>query len=492
MKNSQYLYIFLVMVSTSLISCKEDFLRLSDPTRVFTDTYYTDSASFANGVNGVYASLQNIYGSTNFSVGGGVGIYAIADLASDDGTTNNTTTGIIDPLQHDATNATISGLWLAHYRCISRCNDVIANADAIPITAATKTRLLAEVMYIRALAYFNLVRIWGPVPLVIAPFSTPNDAYVNGRASVADVYTQIKADLLYAETNLPAKVTSPAAMGRVTQAAAIALTGEVLLTQKDFTGATATLAKLVNNESLYGVNLQANYSSIFLTSNEMNNEIIFAVRYKQGVNANGVTEGSPFNNWFTPQTSDNILVAGSATFYNLVDMNLYNAFEAGDMRRDASIGHYNSTASNYYSKKYINSGAQVANDGNSDWIVYRYADILLLYAEALNESGQTAAAIPFITRVRTRAGLTTTLTAATSQADMRVAIQKERRVELNMEGHRWFDLQRNGNLVSIISAYFASRNINNGKPLDSYRVLFPIPLSEIQVNSKLAPNNTGY
>ena len=492
MRNTNYLAVLLIMLTISLLSCKDDFLRLSDPARVFNNTYYSDSASLVNAVNGVYASLQNIYGSSNYSVGGGVGIYAIADLASDDGTTNNTTTGILDPLQEDATNVTISGLWLAHYRCIARCNDVIANADNIPVTAATKTRLLAEVRYIRALAYFNLVRIWGPVPLVLTPFATPNDAYVDGRASVASVYTQIKADLRYAQANLPAKVASPASLGRATQAAAIALTGEVLLTLNDFPAATTELAKLVTNESTYGLGLQTSYSSIFLTSNEMNNEIIFAIRYRQGINANGITEGSPFNNWFAPQASDNILATGTGNFYNLVDVNLYNAFEPGDVRRDASIGIFNSPASNYHSKKYLNSGAQVVNDGNNDWIVYRYADVLLLYADALNETGQTAAAIPFVTRVRTRAGLPTTLTAATSQADMRAAILKERRVELNMEGHRWFDLLRSGNLVPVMNAYFASRNINSGKPLDPYRVLFPIPLSEIQVNANLAPNNAGY
>ncbi|SDL28424.1 RagB/SusD family nutrient uptake outer membrane protein [Siphonobacter aquaeclarae] len=479
----------LVACSIGLASCKDSFLDIDNPSQTPTATYYSDSASLANAVTGAYAALQRIYGSS-----GSAGMYLIGDLAADNGWSDATAVDGVEPLVIDATNTNISALWIAHYRCIQRCNNVIGNAGKIPMGEAAKKRYLGEVKFIRALCNFNLVRIWGKVPLVVKDFQDPSDAYVDGRNAVEDVYSQINADLTDANGVLPNYyAANSAGLGRATRAAVLALWGEVLLTQKNHEQARIKLKELVENESDFGVALLTDYASIFSTSNKMNREIIFAIRYKQGINSNGATEGSPFNNWFMPQASDNVLTsAGAGYYYNLVHSDLSDAFEQGDLRKDASVGSFfGAGRTQLYTKKFINSGAMVVFDGNNDWIVSRYADVLLQYAEALNEAGQTADAGRIVNRVRKRAGLNEV--AVSSQSDMRLLLEKERRLELNMEGHRWFDLKRTDRLLPVVGAYLSKYKIRpNGKPLEAFRELFPIPLTETQVNPKLLPNNDGY
>lgn len=268
--------------------------------------------------------------------------------------------------------------------------------------------------------------------------------------------------------------------------------GDALLTQKKYTDAAAKLKELVDNHmTTYNTDLLPNYSDIFSVSNEMNKEIIFAVRYTAGQNP---IIGSPFSNLFMPIGADGILTPTTTYSGNSVTTDLVNAFESGDLRLAASVGSMHTSkipVDTLYSKKYLNSGAAKLYDGNNDWIVYRYADVLLMYADALNESGNTPLANNYVTLVRQRAGLSALSPA--SQADLRTMILHESRVELNMEGKRWFDLARRGLILSVLQPYFTANNIRQGgTPIEAYRVLFPIPLTEIQVNPKLGPNNNGY
>lgn len=475
----------ILVAATLLVGCKKSFLDRENPALVFNSKYYKDSVSLAGALTGAYNALQRAYGS-----GGTAGFFLIGDVATDNSYSLVTAVPNWDPLNIDATDQSVRTLWIGHYLAIGRANSVIANAAKVKIGEAGKKRIIAEAKFIRALINFNLVRVWGKVPLVTTPFEAPSDSYVAGRTSVDSIYTQIINDLTEASADLPNfYAQTNANAGHATKSAVIALWGEVLLTQGKYAEAAAKLNEIVSNEAAYNVALLANYPDIFLTSNEMNKEIIFSVRYAAGYTP---AIGSPFNNQFMPIGQDNILTVGTAYSGNLVHRDLRDAFESGDKRKTGSIDSIvKNNVVTLYTKKYLGHGGTLVNDANNDWIVYRYADVLLLYAEALNESGNSLSANAQITKVRARAGLAA-LT-YTDQADLRDKILRERRVELNMEGHRWFDLVRRNQLIPVLTAYFQKYNIrsNNSAP-ESFRVLFPIPLTEIQANNKLAPNNTGY
>jgi len=217
----------------------------------------------------------------------------------------------------------------------------------------------------------------------------------------------------------------------------------------------------------------------------MNAEIIFAVRYSKG----GYGTGSLFANSFAPNSSITGGI-GNAGQYNTLTPDLVAAFVANDTTKDlrysVSVGYFSSNKE-YYTKKYTDIPAS-DGDADNDWIVLRYADILLMYAEALNEQGNTGIALPYIDRVRERAGLAD-LPVTLTQDSLRLAIGNERRIELNMEGHRWFDLVRTGRAITVMNDYFTKYAA--ATRIDEHNLLFPVPVSEINTNPILT-QNTGY
>ncbi|SDD25735.1 RagB/SusD family nutrient uptake outer membrane protein [Niabella drilacis] len=494
----QYIIIAALAIGSLLAGgCSKSFLDVNQPSLIPATGFYKDSASLASGVTGVYSAMQTLYGT------GTNGIFILGDLATDNSWSIQTSTINWNGLFITSSDLAVAAFWTNIYRVIGRSNAIIEAAPGIAMNETVKQRLAGEAKFLRALSYFYAVRIWGKVPLVTKPFDAPEDAFVEGRNDIGDIYSLILRDVSDAYNALPAYYPqADANAGRATRAAAIALWGEVLLTQKKYEEAAVKLAEIVNNESTYGVALLPDYSGIFTVNNEMNSEIIFAIRYLAGQKP---SIGSSFNNQFMPRNSEKVTTADKlslTTAYggNSIHPDLLEAFEEGDRRKAASIDSSTVDLINghpvMYSKKYLNAGNTALNDGNNDWIEYRYADVLLMYAEALNENGKSAEANKMITRVRQRAGLDEL--DYTDQADLRARLLHERRVELNMEGKRWFDLLRNGNLIPTLNtfmtkdygAYGVARP--QGPALESYRLLLPVPLAEIRTNPRLAPNNDGY
>ena len=463
-------------------ACKKSFIDLSDPTRIVSSDYYKDSTSISAGVNAAYSALQDIYG----KAGSGRGIWPFAEVSSDNSTAvaDGVGAGDFENFGITSANPILQSTWTGIYKCVARCNIVLSRAPAVAMAAATKNRYLAEMKFLRALAYFNAVRIWGDFPLVTKEIQTVQDAYTYGRTPKDSVYQQIIKDLGEAEGVLPASYAS-ADLGRATQEAAKGLLAKVYMTQQKYDLAAAKLQEFVGLFDNKPCKLLSPYSSIFLTSNEMNAEIIFAVRYTKG----GYGTGSPFTNYFAPNSSLTGGV-GNAGQYNLITADLVTAFIASDTTKDTrytpSVGYY-SPNKQYYTKKYTDIPAG-DGDADNDWIVLRYADILLMNAEALNEQGNTLPALPFINRVRTRAGLPN-LPATETQDSLRLAIENERRLELNLEGHRWFDLVRTGRAITVMNAYF-TKYLSTVR-IDQHNLLFPIPISEINTNPILVQNQ-GY
>lgn len=471
-------------------SCKKSFLQLEDPTRISSEDLYQDANGLALAVNAAYGALQDIYGKSS----GGVGMYLFGDVPSDNSTAlvSGAALGDFDLFTVAPENTNLQTQWQNLYRCIARCNAIIARAPAISMTATLRDRYIGEVKFLRALSYFNAVRIWGGVPLVTKEIASVDESLGYNRETAANVYVQIEQDLTDAEAILPATYTGTD-LGRATSGAAKAMLGKVYLTEGKFDKCKAELAALLPRATnAWGYDLVTNYADVYSTTNELNKEIIFAVRYTKG----GYGTGSPFLNWFTPQQSGStIATIGGASGFNTVTQDLFDAFPATDPRRDLSIAKYTGTTSAFYSRKYIDVPAN-AYDSNNDWIVIRYADVMLMYAEAENELNGPAGAISYVNDIRKRAyaGVANNLTAAqtASQASMRLAIETERRLELNMEGHRWFDLVRTNRAVDVMNAHFTKYQIKNGSTVVQitapHALLFPIPLREIQLNPNLTQN----
>ena len=475
-------------------SCSKDFIDLNDPTRLPSSLGYTDSLSIVTGVTAAYSSLQDIYGN-----GSNRGLFVYTEIPSDNSfaVTSGEALNEFNDFSLSGLNPRLPSQWLVTYRAIARCNVILSRAGGVKLTEATRNRFYGEVRFIRALAYFNAVRVWGDVPLVTSEITSIADAYQFGRAPKAQVYATIEEDLAFAELNLPATQTG-ANLGRITKGAAQGLLGKVLLTEKKYAEAATALKKVIDGNNYA---LQASYANIFLTTNEMNSEILTAARYTKG--ALGV--GSYFSTWFMPilpaalaVTVNNNVSQGQQ--FNSVDPDLVAAFAtsgATDVRAAASFGSSGTGAAIlYYTKKY-NDVPTSAFDAENDWIILRYADVLLMYAEAVNEAGgPNALALDAVNRVIRRsrnlpvatAAPAVDLPATISQTDLRTRLELERRLELNFEGHRWFDLVRTDRALPVMNALFARTGI---KPITANNLVFPLPIQEIQTNPILT-QNPGY
>lgn len=453
-----------ILLGTILIvfaSACTDNLDLAPVSELSTSNYYKTDTDFELAINAVYSGLRSEYSD----------IILFTDIRSDNTipviSGSVTTRTDFDSFSILPTNGSISGRWNSSYSTISRINAILDRIDEATIDSVLKNRIRGEALFIRGLIYFNLVRIYGNIPLVITEIS-PAESLELAQSTSTVVYQQILSDVTEAATLLPA-AHGANDIGRATSIAANTLLGKIQLTMGNFTAAETALKSVISKEGAE-VDLLANYADVFDITNEYNKEIIFAVRWTDdGVN------GNAFNYGYT-----NINEAG-----NKASQDLYDEFENGDLRRDQTL-NTTISASNILIYKY---GTAPAGQGESDWPVLRYSDVLLMLAEAVNEKAYVAdgEAFDLINRVRSRAGLAQlTSTTVGNQASFRLAIEHERRVELASEGHRWFDLVRTERYIDVMTP--------KGFNVKAHHNLFPIPESEIlKINdSSILGQNPGY
>ncbi|WP_439415937.1 RagB/SusD family nutrient uptake outer membrane protein [Larkinella sp. GY13] len=460
-------------------SCSEDYLNLSPPTTIPVGQYFKSQSDITAALNGAYGGLRGYYGS----------FFAMAEVPTDNTESNpraDSFIGDFDRYSWVVTNGTITGSWSSSYAIISRCNILIEKSEAIQMDAALKARYQAEAKFLRALMYFNLVRFFGDVPIVLTEINTEPEAYTYNREPVTKVYEQIEKDLLEAANVLPASYTG-ANIGRATSGAAHALLGKAYLTNKQFDKAAATLNKVITSQTY---RLLPVYDDVFRANNGNNAEIVFSVQYTR----TGNKEGSNFSIDFAPTgAGSDIVTGGNPGAVNQGTLDLFNAFEAGDTRKNVSIQRFTGGDNPYYTRKFLDQ-PPTTNESDNDWPVIRYADVLLMYAEALNETGNTTDALVSLNQVRSRAGLAAK--AGLSQEAFRLAVEQERRVELSFEAHRWFDLVRTGRLVPVMTAYVAKYRTAGGYLVGNYqfaanKALYPIPFRERSLNPNLT-QNPGY
>lgn len=412
--------------------------------------------------------------------------------------------------------------WLDSYYNIRNCNILLqklgigydpasgtislANIN-IPISEANRKQYGGEALFIRAHHYFNMVRLYGGVFLVHTPIS-PLESKTMNRSSVADIYKFIEANLTTASSYMNSLKYSqlPAAdKGRATSWAAKALLGKVYLTQNKKTEAITPLEDVRLNS---GYGLQSTYANVFSIANEVNSEILFTIRYKAG----GLGLGSSFGNDFGPLGSIGV-INGSPRGWNTPSSNIDSFYTAADTRKAVNIGRYkpNPTlpAEILYVKKYL-TPVVITDDGESDWPIIRYADVLLMLAEA---QGNIGTSVGYISQVRVRAGLSSISGAFSTPAAFEKELTDQRRLEFAFENHRWFDLVRYGTTlanidpVQILKDHFAyeyaahystyTAPVPTLAQLQGFvitnRFLLPIPQREIDTNTQLViPQNPGY
>lgn len=464
----------------SLGSCKDSFLDLAPVSQTNSVNFYRNADDMLNAVNASYAALQ-FNGLYNQSM------YAIGEVLSDNTEILDQQAGIeitqLDAFSIISTNTFLNSMWNNHYRGILACNTVIDRIENVAMNEELKVRFIGEAKFLRGLMYFNMVRTFGDTPLVVKETADISSGYAYGRTPVAEVYSQIEADLQEAEKSLPASYTGTN-LGRATSGAAKGLLTKVYLTQRKWADA-ATKAKEVIDAGTYS--LLDNYVDIYKIANKNNKESLFEVQYRKG----GYGLGSPFNNNFAPWLSGTIVTkVGPGGGHNQPTADIANAYETGDKRKDASLSPgYTAANGNFvavrYINKYLDPAPFAAYDADNNWPVLRFADVLLMRAEALNEQGYVAdgEAFTLLNRIRKRAGLVEkTSTDIANQAAFRLAVEKERRFELAFENHRWFDLVRTGRALEVM----------NSKGIKAHQLLMPVPQSQIDINPSKIKQNPGY
>ncbi|WP_343486668.1 RagB/SusD family nutrient uptake outer membrane protein [Allomuricauda sp. d1] len=342
--------------------------------------------------------------------------------------------------------------YTALYRAILSANNVIENS-----TDATD---IGEAKFLRALSYFKLVLVFGDVPVNLVANPVTTDLSIFERQPVAEVYNNIIIPDF--QDAIAALDNSDLSDGRATQIAARALLGKVYVHRGEFGNAEPLLAAVVNGAADAGITLQENFADIFLV--DLNPEVIFATQVSSSiVDEYGFSE---FFSWFGGLDTKSLMP---------LDPDLIAAFDASEAGGDTDLRRVVTIDETLMaSPKYPQTGGE-----DLDWIEMRLADAILLYAETLNENGNTAGAITELNKIRTRAGLPNTT--ATGQTAVRQAIQDERRLELAFEGHRWFDLVRTGTVEAEM-----------GQTIDSNFFLFPVPISEILATNGVITQNPGY
>lgn len=488
MKNS-IKYIIIAAFLLPIFGC-EKFLDLKPSDRsikveVDNDTtpVYKTASEVESGLNGLYADFRNEYFELDYFVNG--------DAQSDDAYAgaDNPANFQIDDYNIDATNTNVSRDWAYLYGTIGKSNVLINNIDLCPdasLASDRKAEIIGEASFIRAFCYFQLVQLWGDVPLQLKEVKTISAELLPEiypilfppRVPQADVYAQIIKDL---ETALGSVKVNKENKGYVTKGAVNAMLAKVYATIEPH-----DYSKVLDycNAVIAGpYSLLPNYDQLWDNSAENQSESIFEINY-EGTSTSG--------NW-----GASMFMGMDWKKFNIPSNDLVKAFDnEGDAIRKASSITFKDVTGKWsdihwpqkqypFAYKYRN----YTSPSPQNYIFIRLADILLLKAEALNELGDVAGAAELVNQIRGRVNLGNT--PANDQASMRLAIEKERRLELAFEGHRWYDLKRTGRAIEVINNAKGANGENLGYQLNQNRLLWPIPQGELDKNTSLT-QNTGY
>jgi hypothetical protein len=490
--NNKVLALLGIGILFQVVSCKKSFLEVPPQGQQPAEQFWTSEGDATKAVNSIYANLR---GWTEVAFAP----IALESLGSDDTETGSDPSDGSVPFMNTYNNFTVtstqgqlSDFWNGRYQTINLCNQVIDNIPAISMDANLKSRYLAEAKFIRAYEYFRLVRAFGDVPLRL---HLPKDAteYNLPRTAKAQVWAAIEQDLTDAAAVLPTSYTG-ADVGRTTKGAALAFHAKVAMYQGKWAD-VKTYTDQVMGLGIY--NLFANYEQLFRIQNENSPESIFEIQSKH-IPGNCNASNSQYS-----EVQGVRGVARGGWGFNVPTTDLTNAYEAGDPRKDATIIFRGETTPSgdaipnsvpnpmYNQKSYVpfsdpnNQDCTVGSDQNIR--VMRYAEVLLMNAEANNELGNASAALASLEKVRARARAGNNLilppVTTTDKTALRTAIWNERRVELAMEFDRYFDVVRQGRAATVFGPLGWKANKNE---------VWPVPQSEIDLSAGVLTQNQGY
>ncbi|BEG99191.1 membrane protein [Bacteroides sedimenti] len=439
-----------------LLSGCESFLNKEPIDYPVEENFYSDVKGLEGALIGAYDELQSgdQYGAK---------FLTLMEMRGDNIFNNNSgaSGGItyqIEAFTETPANTNLSGAWLSLYNSIYRCNLILQNMDNVKMTDDQRNKIAGQASFIRALSYFNIVRLWGKAPLITS-VQTVEQARNNKRAEVSEIYDQIIKDLTVAK-GLPTS-WSDSERGRVTSYAAQALLAKVYLYNKRYNDVVSELTPLVDAIKKGTVLSLVPMPQTFPNNLKTSKDIIFAVLYLKG----GVGESVHQNNRYRNNDNGNVISLEQSEF------------EAGDNRK-AMVA----PTGNGERPQKFNTPAE-NNETSGDFPVIRCAEVMLMYAEALNEiSYPNSTAFDALNAVRANAGLAPkTVTNLTSKEAFRTAVYKERRLELALECDRWFDIVRTNQFSVLYNM------------IPAYRQLYPVPQTELEnVNDPTGWQNEGY
>lgn len=470
MRNFKYI-LASVALALSTTGCNS-FLELNPISNANENGFYKTADDMETALVSAYATLYDIWGPEGLP-----SFYG--ELLSDNVYNDNTAGTVADYEAFDthigmtSANTLVEGYWETYYKSIFIINQLISKGTPLGEEAA---QYIAEAKFLRAMYYFDMVRAWGDVPLITSPVSV-SESYGVARTPASEVYEQIISDLKEAASVLPSK-SNERFTGAANSDAANTLLGKVYLTLGDKSTAKTYLDKV------YGkFQLESDYADLWNLNNKNGKESIFEIQY-----ATTTSSSQPYSKYwsmFTPL--DNRIVTAWGAGENQVSDDLWNAYEANDPRRDLSIADgYETSSGEHVATRYcikwkdteasVNSLRELARN---NFIVLRYADVLLMLSEATGDA-------KYLNEVRDRVGLPKYGTAGypSQYNTVAAAVQHERQVELGMEFHRWFDLQRLGTASEVIK--------NSSKHVSNPIFTLPIPQKVIDQNPSVITQNAAY
>jgi len=502
--------VFALGIILSLGACKKDFLNQNNPNAIAVENYFNTENDVLLAVSGTYQSLR----SSN-TLGENSGLFT--DERSDDAGRKDNQSNAGEPFQFNdfsllPSNSYLKSHWLALYQSITRSNVILANIDKVPFTVvANKANYSAEAKFIRALMYFELVRKWGPVPMVTKPLSTPDEVSANTfRVPEADIYNQIVADLKDGLTSTLPNLQPASGIGRASKAAINAYLGKVYLTMaatlpnnkaENLANANTYLLAAYNMKT-FGNLSEIPYADVFdVAKKTSNKESLFVIANKQGDIS--FSSSIAANNQAKGETINSLKV--STGIGGNVKSDLINEYETADLRKDYSVKFANDPiVKDWFITKFRDASSNATNNGygGNDWILMRYADVILMLAEVNMLQGNDALAIQYLDMVRTRAGMPgyavskLNATYAANFPTLKLAILHERRVEFAFEHQRWFDLLRNFSAAELVTylrakpqTTYGLAKLSNVTIKDRY---YPIPFDEVKLDPVKMYQNPGY
>ncbi len=480
----------MVLAVCAIQACSENFLDVAPINQINSENFFNSEEDYSQALVASY----DLLGATYLNV-------ILGEIASDNtlcgGENANDVPGWqeIDDMKHSSVNDQVRNLWNWMYAGINRCNYIFEFQDKLEFEG--KDQILAQNAFLRAYYYFELTKWFGDVPLAIDKRVSFSEVSNFPRVTKASVYAQIETDLNFASSALPA---TQGQLGRVTKGAAQSLLGKVLIFQGKYAEAATILDQVIASNNY---DLHEDFSTLFLQQEENNQESVFEIQYSNvqgaGFGCLQCSEGNVAVGFSGIRGYNGPTYQGGFSF-NVPVQDLVDQYAANDQRLDPTIMDIEAFKAaqaekgidvsysegfehtGYYNHKYIPRTGESFQDPNltnaTNYRAIRFADVLLLAAEAHNKEGNDATALTYLNRVRARAGLAAVTDTGTTLEEV---IFQERRLELAGEGHRFFDLVRTGRAAAAIPGF------QEGK-----HELFPIPFLEIELAGNIWDQNPGY